>query len=66
MLLNRNQAYKVSDLGTDHLLVIGRLKVIDEPLDQFIFHHRRKHLHGKLKPPLGILTKNSPFFFSVL
>ena len=43
-LSNRNQACKVSDLGIDHLLVIRRLMVIDEPLDHLIFHHRRKHL----------------------
>ena len=45
-LPNRNQACKVSGLGTNHLLILGRLKVNDEPLDHFIFHHGRKHLQG--------------------
>ena len=63
MLPNRNQACKVSDLGTNHLLIIGRLKVVDEPLDQFIFHHGWKHLHRKLAPPLEILTEKFPSSF---
>jgi len=46
MFPNRNQANEVSDLGTDHLLVVRRLKVVDEPFDHLIFHHRRKHLYG--------------------
>ena len=45
-LPNRNQAYEVSDLGIDHLLIVKRLKVINEPLDHFVFHHGRKHLCG--------------------
>ena len=45
-LTNRDQACQVSDLGTDHLLMVRSLKVIDEPLDHFVFHHGRKHLGG--------------------
>ena len=45
-LPNKNQACEVSDLGTNHLLIVRRLKVIDEPLDHFVFHHGRKHLGG--------------------
>ena len=45
-LLNRNQACKVSDLGTNHLLVVRRLKVINEPFDNFFFHNGGKHLGG--------------------
>ena len=43
---NRNQACKVNDLGTNHLLVVRRLKVINEPFDHLLFHHGRKHLCG--------------------
>ena len=46
VLPNRNQACEVSDLGTDHLLIVRRLKVINESLDHLVFHHRRKHLGG--------------------
>ena len=45
-LSNRNQARKTSVLGTDHLLIVKRLKVINEPLNHLIFHHGRLHLCG--------------------
>lgn len=45
-LPNRNQTCEVSELGTDHLLLVRRLKVIVEPLDHVIFHHGRKRLGG--------------------
>ena len=44
VLPNKKQACEVSDLGIDHLLVVRRLKVINEPFDHLVFHHRRKHL----------------------
>ena len=54
------EACKVSDLGTDHLLIVKRLKVIDDPLVHFVFHHGMKHLCGYLAPPLGILMEGFP------
>ena len=45
-LPNRNQASKTSDLATDHLLIVRRLKVINEPLNHLIFHHKGLHLCG--------------------
>ena len=55
----------MGDLGTDHLLIVRRIKVIDEPLDHFIFHHGRKHLRGQLASPLGMLKErfNTFLFF---
>ena len=47
----------MSDWGTDHLLIVKRLKVIDDALDHFVFHHGRKHLCGYLVLPLGILME---------
>ena len=35
-LPNRNQAYEVSNLGTDYLLVVRRLEVINESLYHLI------------------------------
>ena len=46
MLPNRNQTSKTNDLGTDHLLIVRRLKVINEPLNHLIFYHRGLHLCG--------------------
>ena len=46
MLPNRNQACEVSDFGIDHLLIVRRLEVINEPFNHFILHYRRKHLDG--------------------
>ena len=46
MLPNRNQASKMTDLSTDHLLIVRRLKVINEPLNHLIFHHSGLHLCG--------------------
>ena len=60
VLPNRNQAYEVSDLGTNHLLVVRRLEVINEPFDHLVFHHRGKHLGDYLTPPLGILMERFP------
>ena len=60
ILPNRNWACKVSDLGTDYLLIVRRLKVTNEPLDHFVFHHGRKHLDGLLVPPLGLLIERFP------
>ena len=45
-LPNRDEASKISDLGADHLLIVRRLEVVNEPLDHLIFHHRRLHLCG--------------------
>ena len=57
----------MSDLGTNHLLIVKRLKVIDDALDHFVFHHGRKHLCGYLMLPLGILMEGFPtFLFSPL
>ena len=38
-LPNRDQDSKMSDLGTDHLFIVRRLKVVNEPFDHLIFHH---------------------------
>ena len=44
---NRNQACEVSDLGTDHLLIGRRLKVIDEALG-LLAHATFRHTHRKI------------------
>lgn len=62
MFLNKNQASRVNDLGTDHHFIVRRFKVVDEPFNHLLFHHGRKHLCGYLTPPLGILTKKFPTF----
>ena len=36
---NRYKASEMSDLGADHLFIVGRLEVVDEPLNHLIFHH---------------------------
>ena len=41
---NRDEASEISDLGVDHLLIVRRLEVVNEPLDHLIFHHRGLHL----------------------
>ena len=46
MLLNRDKASKMSDLGADHLLIVTRLEVVNEPFDHLIFHHGGLHLCG--------------------
>ena len=43
---NRDEASEMSDLGTDHLLMVRRLEVVNEPLDHLIFHHVGLHLYG--------------------
>ena len=35
-LPNRDEASKMSEFGADHLLIVRRLKVINEPLDLLI------------------------------
>ena len=45
-LPNRDEASEMRDLGADHLLIVRRLNVVNEPLDHLIFHHRRLHLCG--------------------
>ena len=45
-LPNRDEASKMSELGADNILIVKRLEVVNEPLDQLIFHHRRLHLCG--------------------
>ena len=50
----------MSDLGTNHLLIIRRLKVINEPLDHFVFYHGRKHLGSQLEPPFSIFIERFP------
>ena len=54
MLPNRNQACEVSDLGTDHLLIVRRLKFINEPLDQ---HFYTKSVQGENKECPTLLYK---------
>ena len=43
-LPNKDEASKMSDLGADHLLIVKRLEVINEPLDHLVFHHGGLHL----------------------
>ena len=45
-LLDRDEASKMGDLGADHLLIVRRLEVVNEPFDHLIFHHRGLHLYG--------------------
>ena len=45
-LPNRDDASKMSDLGANHLLIVRRLKVVNEPFDHIIFHHGGLHLCG--------------------
>ena len=47
----------MSDLGANHLLIVRRLEVVNEPLNHLIFHHGKLHLCGQLTPPLGILSE---------
>ena len=44
MLLDRDEASEMNDLGANHLLVIRRLEDVNEPLDHLILHHRGLHL----------------------
>ena len=39
LLSNRDEASEMSDLGADHLFIVRRLEVVDEPLNHLIFHH---------------------------
>ena len=45
-LPNSNKANKMSDLDADHLLIVRRLEVVNEPLNHLIFHHGGLHLCG--------------------
>ena len=45
-LPNGDEASKMGDLGADYLLIVRRLEVVDEPLDNLIFHHGGLHLCG--------------------
>ena len=38
-LPNRDEASEMSYLGADHLLIVRRLEIINEPLDHLILHH---------------------------
>ena len=44
MLLDRDEASEMNDLGANHPLVIRRLEDVNEPLDHLILHHRGLHL----------------------
>ena len=44
MLLDRDEASEMNDLGANHFLVIRRLEDVNEPLDHLILHHRGLHL----------------------
>ena len=39
MLPDRDEASKMGDLDADLLLIVRRLKVVNEPFYQLIFHH---------------------------
>ena len=43
-LPNRDEASEISDLGADHLLIVRRLEVVNEPLNHLILHHVMLHL----------------------
>ena len=45
-LPNKDEASKMSDLGADHLFIVRRLEVVDEPLNHLILHHEGLHLCG--------------------
>ena len=59
-LSNRDEASKMSDLGANHLLIVKRLEVVNEPLDHLIFHYGGLHLCCQFMPPLGILLERFP------
>ena len=44
VLPSRDEAGEMSDLGADHLLIVRRLEIINEPLDHLTLHHGRLHL----------------------
>ena len=46
VLPNRDKAREMSDLDAHHLLIVKRLKVINEPLDHLVLHHEGLHLCG--------------------
>ena len=46
VLPNRDEATKLSDLGANHLLIVKRLEVVNEPFNHLIFHHGGLHLCG--------------------
>ena len=46
MLPNRDEASEMSDLGANHLLIVRRLEVVNEPFDHLVFHHRGLNLCG--------------------
>ena len=45
-LPNRDEASKISDLGANHLLIVKRLEVVNEPFNHLIFHYGGLHLCG--------------------
>ena len=47
-------------MDVDHILIVRRLEVINEPLDHLILHHGVLHLCSYLTSPLGILMEGFP------
>ena len=62
-LPNRDEASKMSDFGAGHLLIVRRLKVVNEPIDHLIFHHRGSLVWLAHATILG-KTPHSSFLFS--
>ena len=62
-LPNKDEASKISDLGANHLLIVRRLVVVDEPLDHLMWGYTcttsSRHLWA-------YSWKDSPLFFSIL
>ena len=50
----------MSDLDANHLLIVRRLEVVNEPFDHLIFHHGGLRLCSQLTPPLGIFQERLP------
>ena len=53
----------MSDLGANHLLIVRRLQVVDEPLDHLIFQHGGLYLCARSHHLWAYSRKDSPVFF---
>ena len=57
----RDEASKMSDLGADHLLIVRRLEVVNEPLNHLIFQLVRL-AHATFGHTLGKIPHSSSLF----
>ena len=66
MLPNKDEASKMSDLNADHLLIVRRLNVVNEPFDH-LFSIIRGCIYAASSRHLWAYSRNDyPLFFSVL